>query len=49
MLSVTEVLVEVPIESVIRQSDMPQKQQEQFVNMLAYFTPEELEDLRDIL
>lgn len=46
MFTVTEVLVEVPLENRIRASDMPEKQQEQFVHMLAYFTPEELEELR---
>lgn len=49
MFSVTEVLVEAPIESIIRESDMPKWQQEQFVNMLSYFTQDELDELRNIL
>ncbi len=34
MFSVSEVLVEVPLENRIRESDMSAKQQEQFLNML---------------
>ncbi len=49
MFSVSEVLVEVPLENRIRASDMPLKQQEQFMNMLAYFTQEELEELKEVL
>jgi hypothetical protein len=49
MFSVTEVLVEVPIETKIRASDMPVRQQEQFMNMLAYFTQDELEELKEVL
>lgn len=48
MFSVSEVLVEVPLENRIRESDMSAKQQDQFVNMLGYFTAEELEELREL-
>lgn len=49
MFSVSEVLIEVPLENRIRQSDMSLRQQDQFVNMLGYFTNEELEELRGLL
>lgn len=49
MFSVSEVLVEVPLENRIRESDMSERQQDQFVNMLGYFTESELEELRDLL
>ena len=49
MFSVSEVLVEVPLENRIRQSDMSARQQDQFVNMLGYFTPEELQELQELL
>jgi hypothetical protein len=49
MNTVTEILVEVPIETRIRSSDMPEKQQEQFVSMLSYFTEDELKELRGLL
>lgn len=49
MNTVTEILVEVPLETRIRCLDMPEKQQEQFVSMLAYFTQDELDELRALL
>lgn len=49
MFSVTEVLVEVPLENRIRESDMSLHQQEQFLNMMAYLTEDELEELRGVL
>ncbi len=49
MYSETQVLVEVPIEIRIQNSDMSEEQKTQFLNMLGYFTLEELEELRDIL
>lgn len=49
MFSVSEVLVEVPLENRIRQSDMSARQQDQFVNMLGYFTTEELQELQELL
>lgn len=48
MFSVSEVLVEVPLENRIRGSDMPSKQQDQFVNMLGYFTEQELAELQEL-
>ncbi len=49
MNTVTEIIVEVPIETRIRCSDMPEKQQQQFVSMLHYFTDDELLELRQLL
>lgn len=48
MFSISEVLIEVPLENRIRESDMSLRQQDQFVNMLGYFTVEELEELREL-
>jgi hypothetical protein len=48
MFSVSEVLIEVPLENRIRQSDMSVRQQDQFVNMLGYFTVEELQELQEL-
>lgn len=49
MFSVTEILVEAPLENRIRESDMSPHQQDQFLNMLAYFTQDELNELKEIL
>jgi hypothetical protein len=48
MFSVSEVLVEVPLENRIRESDMSAKQRDEFVNMLGYFTESELAELGEL-
>jgi|JI6StandDraft_1071083.scaffolds.fasta_scaffold385552_1 hypothetical protein len=49
MFTVSEVLVEVSIENRIRASDMTEHEQNQFMHMLSYLTPEEQEELRELL
>jgi hypothetical protein len=47
---VTEsVLVAAPIESRIQSSDLSPTEKQQFLNLLSYFTPGELEELGGIL
>jgi hypothetical protein len=49
MLTLSEVLVEVSIENCIRDSNMSQHEQDQFVHMLSYMTLDEQEELRTLL
>lgn len=50
MFSVSEVLVEISIEERIRLSErLSEEERSQFLKLLNYFTPSELEDLRALV
>lgn len=49
MFSVTEVLVEVPISDKIKASKLSNEEKDQFLKLICYFTPAEIEDLKTLL
>lgn len=49
MFSVTEVLVEVPISDKIKASKLSDTEKDQFLKLICYFTPAEIDDLKMLL
>lgn len=50
MFQVVEtVLVEIPIETKIRQSSLDESEKQKFLSLLSYFTPSELAELETML
>jgi hypothetical protein len=44
-----EYLVESDIQTQIMSSDLTEKEKENFIKLISYFTPQEIEDLKGIL
>lgn len=42
-------LIEMPIQVKIEQSDLSPEEKRHFINLLSYFTPDEIDELRSIL
>ena len=50
MTDTSQILVEVPIiDKITDSTTLTEEEKEQFLNLICYFTPEEIEDLRGLL